>query len=417
MTETDSQRDNLSHLVNLYRALDCPEIEDGGYLTANIELADTALLNLLKAAHTAYTEKFETCLLNGTEPSEDWAINQYDGPSINLVIKLPPRLFFTNLSDFIDKSTNLSMGNLRNDYFLVEENYLAGEPDVPHEIEQVEKICAWIKFLQEVLPHTETHPNWLTFVLLPESSNSNGRSKRTFRSKISRLDLNADLSRLSEFLEITKKNDLHASERKSVFRQVLAELLEQHPEEASTFSYILQNMNKLCQNYHDYYERYINSFSLEKLQKEVIEDYNQFSVQIRSALNEIISKTFAVPASLAAAALLVRVDNTASDIILTLVILFTTIITVLLLSWHSNNIQLIRTQIENKFEMFSNSGVSGTEFANKRQSELEASAERVKNRIYTLRILSWIPVILAGTYLWIKYPDVELLLGSFLFLY
>lgn len=393
-------------LVELYRRLNRPQLVEGGYISAQSESINLHTIELIQQAYKLFQSKFERLRFGGNDIdlSNTDNLAQYESQSMDLAIQIPPHLFYSNLKELVETRNTLSTGEMSTDFYLVDEDYFPDDIETPKEITQLEKICEWIRFLQNVLPHTEERLTYLTFVLFPESTNGDGRSKITFQSRISYTDLNYDLSRSSEFIEITTIDDLHSSERKSVFRQTLAELLVQNPNKDEAFSYLLKNMGTLCQNYHDSYERYISGFSLEKLKQEVIENSELFSTQIKTALNEIITKSFAVPASLAAAAFLVRQDNIFSDITLTLVILFTTIITTLALSWQLTHIQSIISQINTRFSNYTNSGKSGEEFAEKNKADLNKSAYSVKKRIIVLWILSLIPVILSGIYLWIKHP-------------
>jgi hypothetical protein len=404
MSKINSPNRKIACLVEFYRAIDRPPLEDEEYISIIIESADTRTLQLARTVQVNYPDKVEKFLVDGAALTDEQINEKKSTVSIELVLQLPPRVFFSDLTNFIDNSSQLSMGHLREDYYLIEENYMAGDKVEPHKVGQLRKVCDWIKFLQYVLPHTETRPNFFTFVLFPESKDGSGRSKQSFSSKISMCDLEFDLSKSSEFFKMSQeKEDFHTNERKSVFRQVLAELLDRNINKAPPLSFILKHMDTLSQNYDDSYERYINGFSIEKIKKEILEDYNQFSAQIRVTLNEIITKTFAVPASLAAAALMLRLDSFFSDIILSLVILLTTIITVLFLSWQSTHILQIQNQIKDNFDNFAKSGTTGAEFALKKRVELEKSASDAKTRVLVLRYLSWVSVIFLGFYLYIKY--------------
>ncbi len=269
-------------------------------------------------------------------------------------------------------------------------------------------ICNWIQFLRKVLPHTEDQSTWLNFILFPEAENGNGRSKKIIRSKIHANDLKFDLTGINEIMEIADKDDLHSSERKSVFRQALSELI-QHFDEDKAFSHILENIQKLYSNYCDNYERYINGFSLEKLKKEVIEDYSKFSGQISSALNDIIAKAFAVPASLVAAALLIRLDTPISKGLMALAIIISTAITFLMLSWQKRNISLIKSDVETTFKKFSESDASGSDFVRRKQGDLESSIESVSWRLTILKWISWLPIIAMLVYFWFELPIIQLL--------
>lgn len=404
-----NQNTEIKCLVELYRDLNRPSLEEGGYLRAQSESINLHTIELLQRVHKVFPEKFERLRFEGNDidSSDTDNLAQYENQSMDLAIQIPPHLFYSDLEKLVKTRSSLSMGEMREDFYLINEDYYPDDNDTPKELTQLEKICEWIRFLQKVLQHTEERKTWLTFVLFPEPKNGNRRSKITFQSKILFSDLDSDLSRTSEFLKITDKNDIHSSERESVFRQTLAELLIQNTDRDNAFSFLLKNMEDLCQNYHDSYARYINGFSLEKLKQEVIENSELFSTQIKTALNEIITKSFAVPASLAAAALLVRLDNTLSDITLTLVILFTTSITVLSLSWQSTHILSIISQINARFSNYIVSGKSGEAFAKKNKKELNTSARGVQKRIRVLRVLCWVPVVLSGIYLWAKYPSVQ----------
>lgn len=389
--------------------LDSPVLEeDGRYLIVSQFQASAQIVRLVLRVKKAFQNSIEKFQVNTVDQNDDCDIESVEGLPLELVIKLPIGKFYKNIEAFVKESSQLSMGELREDFYLVDEDYLAGEEHSLHSVSQLEKLCAWIGFLQAVLPHTETRVSWLTFILFPESVDGNGRSKKTFKSKIRIEDLSFDLSKIKEFLEIAGKEDLHASERKSVFRQALAELLESQHEEDRGFSHILKNINKLHQTYHDNYERYINGFSMEKLKKEVMADYYQFSLRINSALNDIVTKVFAVPASLVAVALLIRLDNLASHVVMTLVVLLTSVVCELMLSWQATNICMIKGDIKSTFGDFSNSGASGAEFARKKQIKLNRSTNGVAIRILLLRWLSLFPVFTVGAYFCWKYAIPEM---------
>ena len=402
MSKTTNHK-KIKGIVDLYRLLGKPTLVEDAYLICNLSEASQEVIQLVIRLQGDFTEAVECFRLNGVDQDQTCDAKKLEGKPFELIFRLPIGYFYPNLESFIETSTQLSMGILRDNFYLIDEDYYPGDDKKPDLITQLEKICAWIRFLQIVLHHTETRTNWLTFILFPETIDKNIRSKKSFRSKISISDLSCDLTKTAEFLEIAKKEDLHASERKSVFRQALAELLEHQIDEAQAFSYILQNIDKLYRTYHDNYERYINGFSIEKLKKEVIDDYNNFSTQINNSLNDIVTKAFAVPASLAAAALLIRLDNLASHVVMALVVLITTIIYVLTLSWQLNKIESIKNDISDTFSAFSNSGASGSSFAREKEDVLKLNADSVKRRVMALLILSLLPILVVVVYLSWKY--------------
>lgn len=395
--------DARSNIVSLYRKLKNVEFNSENDSFSGSCIIDESCIALLKSIDSSFPNTIYSIQRGKSRFTvEDIVPSKI---STKIIYTLPESIFFNNAALFIEKKGVKANGNL-DFYYLIEEDYQSGDTTEPEVIKNLKSIFEVIGFLSDVLPHTEKGLSTTTFVYFPEDKNGNIKTKRTVESVFNQNDVNANLKSFFKLKNTISQDDCHRPERVAVFRNSLAELLSAEAFVDSTFSHLLQNFDKLYEIYKDNYDTYINGFSLEKIKKEITDYHQQFSKAISDGMNEIISKSLAIPASIAAGALLMKSNTITGDLLMLAVLLLTAIITSMLLSWQKNSINDNKSLIEKAFSSFTKDTrvtEAARNFSTQTMENLLSKADGVKTRLHWMLTIAWLPVTIGSCYLFVKY--------------
>lgn len=395
-----------NQLVKLYRTLsDTSFVKKDDTFSGQLTLCEQNI-ELIKSINTSLPNVIYSIEIDDDFIQLENLSDRHYGSNATITCVLPGKIFFQNSNDYVKEKDFESNGSL-GFFYLIEENYAQGEIEKPELIKKLDTINEVIEFLSKVLPHSQRGPNLVTFVYFPEDKNGNAKSKRLFYSSFSSEDLNADLTSFVKLRETISQKDCHQPERVAVFRNSLAELFgEKSNSDIDSFSFMLNNFERLYEIYKDNYDTYINGFSLEKIKKEITDYHQQFSKAISDGMNEVVSKSLAIPASIAAGALLMRIDGPTGDLFMLVVLLLTAVITSMLLSWQKISIRDNEILIKKAFSSFTEESEvteSARIFSEQTMENLLKKAKGVKARVNWMFIIVWLPAVIASFFLFFKY--------------
>ncbi|CQJ10188.1 hypothetical protein ABPD32_002643 [Yersinia enterocolitica] len=103
-------------------------------------------------------------------------------------------------------------------------------------------------------------------------------------------------------------SDVHKSERRSVTRSALMELLE-YRNESINMAAVLEKCKHLGRKYDELYELYTNRFSINKMLNELDEKSIEFTSKINEYISSSQNKAFTIPGALIAVGALVKVGG------------------------------------------------------------------------------------------------------------
>lgn len=397
---------NENQLVSLYRALSNTKfIKQDDTFSGHLILSEENVA-LIKSLNTTFPNVIYSLEINDDFIQLENLSDSYYGSNATITCVLPEKIFFKNSDDYVKEKNFKANGSL-GFFYLIEENYVQGELERPEVIKKLDTINEVIEFLSKVLPHSQRGTSLVTFVYFPEDKNGNAKSKQLFSSSFSKEDLNSDLTSFIKLRETLSQNDCHQPERVTVFRNSLAEFFgEKSNNNLDSFSFMLNNFERLYEIYKDNYDTYINGFSLEKIKKEITDYHQQFSKAISDGMNEVVSKSLAIPASIAAGALLMRLDGPTGDLFMLVVLLLTAVITSMLLSWQKISIRDNEILIKKAFSSFTEDSKmteSAQIFSVETMESLLIKAKGVRSRVNWMFMIVWAPAIIASFFLFFKY--------------
>jgi hypothetical protein len=376
----------LKAVVNFYRAYKqfC-SIKDGYFTVENAILNETDSWNGLAGVEFVQLKVNKTPInIAGHQ-----ALSVGDEVSFTIIT---PNLIFENIDDLIVRYNPLQKGMMPGDLYIRDVDVLLSEGVLSDQLENLSRICRFIKFLEKVLPHTEntSTARGLKFVIFSGAKESKKNDKKTFYSRFTVHELDARLDKLNFILALDDNDDLHSYERVTVFQSALYELVSQIHDNDSTFAFILKHFDRLVELYKNNYETYINNFHLEDFKKEVVESHSKFSDEIDSKVNDLVTKFIAAPA-ISTALLFFKSTNSsgAGDNILVGAILFIVfLIIVSQIKWNLESLEQIECNVRDVFKKFEQNKEEGGVFVANKRGNLLSRLEKASFLAYSFGALS-----------------------------
>lgn len=287
----------FTSLIELYRELGRPPVEDGGF--RYIGSASDKVHQLLKELNN----------IPNHQGSID--VSSEEKNNINIDVTLPSNeygKYYLTVKEFIKNSPSLENGKIPDNYYIYDINYESRDNHKPKEIYEIERYCEFIRLLSLLAIDSSTSRDGghhLIFML--NASNNTPPKTITLRTSFDESILGYTLQKLPllrALLSEDEKNKVHIEERQMIMRVAIADFLNQVEDEAMPFVLLVKNWNKVVTNYFHDLQSFLNSFSFEKIRKEIATTEADHITKLSGILNDITGKILALPISIAGIILL-----------------------------------------------------------------------------------------------------------------
>lgn len=310
--------------------------------------------------------------------------------------------FYANVADLVARSQVLSRGQRPQNFYLVEDNYCAGEDEPPEQLSHAYELCELVQLLGSVSLTADlsatTQPRELIFVI-PAGEKAPprtlGLSTRLEPAVLAETRL--DLEPLRRLVSDESAHSLHVQELRALFRLAVADTVGRAPASTNAFTFLVANWPDVLEKYGFDVDCYISNFSFEKIRLEIAQMELDFSSRLGSVMGDSTAKFLALPLPIAVLAAIYKTHGIVEAYLLfigalAIVMLFSGMI-------HNQLLQLAR--IDHGF------GVIGDQFSKKAKSYPVSISTRLtearngfaKQRsflfrtLWALRVLAWVPII------------------------
>ncbi len=227
---------HFKQLITLYRLLRCPAFENKTFKTTAICSLD--LNNLLSALWLSkqYTIELTVDETNyATEMGDDFpSLTENQSLHIEVTVSQNERgFFYKNVSEWIALAGSLKKGRIAANTYLIDEDLIVDEEPDNEEVAKIRKTCLLIEQLSELAHYHDekqgSNQAYRLVFVVPD------KDDKVYRPVIIETQLTddillaeqPDISLLSTILqEHHTSNNIHASERLSVYRIALKKYLE-----------------------------------------------------------------------------------------------------------------------------------------------------------------------------------------------
>lgn len=310
--------------------------------------------------------------------------------------------FYTNVADLVARSQALSRGQRPQNFYLVEDDYCAGEDNPPEQLTHAYELCELIQLLGNISLTTDlsatTQPRELIFVI-PAGDKAPPRtlslSTRLESSVLAKKRL--DLEPLRRLVSDESAHSLHVQELRALFRLAVADTVGRAPASENAFTFLAAHWSDVLEKYGFDVDCYISNFSFEKIRLEIAQMELDFSSRLSSVMGDSAAKFLALPLPIALLAAIYKVHGIVEAYLLfvgslVIVMLFSGVI-------HNQLLQLAR--IDHGF------GIIVDQFSKKAKSYPTSIAARLAEArkgfanqrsfllrtLWTLRVLAWVPIV------------------------
>lgn len=391
-------------VVELYRACERPELAGGSF---SFEGASSARLSRAIDACGQLGEQFGRF----AEPPE----NEQDG-GVSLTWNLAANehaRFYETISALVNASTRPSQGVPPTAYYLIDDNYAVGETPAPESVVRLERLVTLIQCLARISQPITTSaldPLSLIFVI-PAEEKTPPRTiqleTRVTEATVSAADIN--IGALQRLVDAAGGEQLHVEERTSLFRLAVADVLGDVPSEQSAFTYLIAHWTEVIAKYQYDVDAYISRFSFDKIRKEIAQTELDFVTKIQSVVGESSSKLLGLPLSLAA---VIGIYH-ASALIESMLLCFGALLIALIFSAFTENQRLQLQQVDHAFETVFDPLIERVKSLpsaiavrlNEAQQAFARQLRFSRRALLAIRILAWIPVLLAVAATAYKFND------------
>ncbi|MDF3933689.1 hypothetical protein [Pseudomonas citronellolis] len=393
----------FSHVVDLYRALGSPTIEEGVIRYEALPTPEiTGALQMCDDLPAAYG-KFE-------HRSEESGI-------LDIEFRLPSNesgRFYNTLGEFVARNGSLGKGRFPSNVYIVELGWADCDDVEPPEIKSLKRVCRLIELLAllAIGVDKDSSPDSynLFFALPPDGA----KPPRTFllptQVDIKVLDYELNhLSLLEEILNRKNENKAHLSERKLMLRMAVASVIERFENEPSLFLVIVREWREVLSTYRANLQTYVYSFSFERVRREVAQAEIDYGTKLSGVLGDIAGKMLALPISLAG---LVALERTTSRFEAFILVLGLAVVSVVLLTILQNQMLQVERLLHSFNVIFDDFKTKIKTYPPKLQGLLSITIGQVEKQGQTLtktfrllKVLSLLPIVGALLLTLIKYWD------------
>lgn len=243
--------------------------------------------------------------------------------------------------------------------FLVIENFTSSLDD-SNRAKQIELFCRVRKLLAQLSDHCEPEKGVakgskkLLFIIETDSN----VCKHEFKPVVdwgfvsSTPDIDSALQSIEKLIGFLNVGDRQDSERRSVMRSALNDLINTCSGAEAIFPTILKSIKELLRKYDEHHDLFVKRFSVNK----VLHEINEQDLNYTSKINEIISsaqnKALAIPGALIAIGAIMKIDHLIDGFAVAVGILITTIIVNRSLNVHLATFTHIKKQVGSEFKRY-----------------------------------------------------------------
>lgn len=314
---------HFEQLITLYRLLGRPALEGKTFKTT--ATCSPKLNELLHALWLGKIYEIELMVddISHSTQMEDSFPNLTENQSLHIEIAVPQNergFFYKNVSEWIIAAGSLKKGRIAPNTYLVDEDLIINDESDNEDVAKVRKTCELIEKLSEVAHyHDEKQGPGLAYRLVfvvPD------KDDKVYRPVIIETQLTddillagqPDISLLSNILqEHRASNNIHASERLSVYRIALAEIIEKIPGDSKAFPYLVKHWSDVTESFNKSWDRYLSGFSFNKLKAEMAKQQADFSQKLSDTVASLSARLFTLPVSIAGIGLLEKTDSSLAN--------------------------------------------------------------------------------------------------------
>ncbi|MDR2188159.1 MAG: hypothetical protein LBE62_08920 [Azonexus sp.] len=329
--------------------------------------------------------------------------------------------FYATVAELVARSQALSQGRRPQNFYLVENDYCAGEDNPPEQLNHAYDLCELIQLLGSISLTVDlnatTQPKELIFVI-PAGDKAPPRTlSLTTRLESSVLAKERlDLEPLRRLVSDESTHSLHVQELRALFRLAVADMVGRAPASENAFTFLATHWPDVLEKYGFDVDCYISNFSFEKIRLEIAQMELDFSSRLSAVMGDSAAKFLALPLPIAVLAAIYKVHGIAEAYLL----FISSLMIVMLFSGMIHNQLLQLARIDHGFEVIVD------QFSKKTNSYPTSIAERLvearmgfsKQRsflfrtLWALRVVAWLPII-AGLALlaWKYHPGFRVWVG------
>lgn len=222
--------------------------------------------------------------------------------------------FYGDTSKFLVEAEGIARGNLPDNYYLVAEDYAAGEPNKPTKLIALEQLANFVKLLHNFAEDSSIlidggSPR-LLFVLPPDGK----VPQRTvvvpvLLEPIALVNELKHLVVLEALLNTQNDKKLHIEERKLVMKIAIGDVLAAGDENANLFTYLVKNWHEVLKKYLHNLKAYVHRFSFDDVRKKIADAEMEYVSKLSGVLSDISGKLIALPISLVALIALEKAES------------------------------------------------------------------------------------------------------------
>lgn len=387
----------LNTIVQLYRMAGKPSIV-GTYLSislANTKKSEKLINELLAYKNYIVSDEsmFDDINFDEITSPENW--NQ-----CSLTIQLPRdsvHRFHATIKDFIN-FPSVKNGNFPTDFYILNLDFYSSDKIKPLEIDKIEKICNLIKSLANLAHYhdrkaSDGNPRFV-YIIQGDGKSKSAILQPTITEEMLTFD-DLDSSIAEQLQEDFSANDVnHHLEKRSIFRNTLVEFINDNN---YSFVELVKHWTEFRLAYDNNLSIYLSGFNFHKARKEVATAELDFSEKTSKTINELTTKTLAIPVSLVAALGAWKIGGWWEQMFVVLGVAFTSLIINLLTLSQKRQLDRIIHAKELVFSPFKN---KLKQYPNELKSDIEKALVNLeKNEIFSKRLLiffvisSWMPTL------------------------
>ncbi|QNM96742.1 hypothetical protein [Chitinimonas koreensis] len=309
--------------------------------------------------------------------------------------------FYSNVDELVARSRTLSRGERPQNFYVVEDDYLAGEPNEPERLQHAYELCDLIHLLSAISlvddTSTATSPKKLIFVIpAGEKAPPRTLSLSTKLEPSTLAENRLNLLPLRRIASDENSHALHIHEHRSLFRLAVADAIGRAPSDVNTFTFLINCWPEVLEKYAFDIDCFVSNFSFEKVRLEIAQMELDFSGKISSVMGDSAAKFLGLPLPLAVLAVIYKTEG----IIEAYLLFLGAILVVLLFSGMTHNQLLQLARIDHGFNIIFD------QFKKKIKSYPASIAGRLEQAergfakqrsflvrtLWLLRVLAWLPI-------------------------
>jgi len=397
----------LSNFVTFYRNLKRSTANNAVDICGEIQLTQTNITLLKSLNETRNIGKFEEIILNGEEISPEKLLPS--SCSVEVIFRIASSgdaHIYTDINDYLEKNKLLSLGNCSSDYYILDEDYFSKENKEDPRFLKIMKLCEVIRGLAELAHYHDFKSDSDKLSLVFVSDGELSRTKPVTlvaQLKPNMLELpEINTTILSSLLE--GDHNPHKLQEQGTFRASIVEFFGNNSNDTSkNFEEIIKHWNEFTLLFNRNFETYISGFAFHKAKQEVVDAELSSAEQFSKIIGELTGKLLGIPLSLAAIIGVVKTESVVEQILIVLGILLASYIISETLHNQKRQFKRISNASSLTFaELNSKKDTYPPElciYITKAVKMLEKSKKSLARTLYFFNLLSWIPPIIAISYI------------------